>query len=68
MLSLFYAFHKSLYDTIGLLDLLQSSLAVAWYWLSTTDVPFPLGSRTVSGLRYQLLTATAYNDRTAAVI
>jgi hypothetical protein len=35
--------------------------AIAWYRLSTTDVPLPLGSWNVSGLSYQLLTATAHN-------
>jgi hypothetical protein len=34
----------------------QSSLAVAWYRFPTADVPLPLGSRTVPGLSYQLLT------------
>jgi hypothetical protein len=39
----------------------QSSLAVAWYRLSTADVPLPLGSRTVTGLTYQLLTTATLN-------
>jgi hypothetical protein len=41
-----------------------SSLAVAWWRFPTAHVPFPLGSRTISGLSYQLLTATAHNDWT----
>jgi hypothetical protein len=62
MLSLFYTLHKPLQDTLGLLSVLQSSLAVAWYRLSTADLPLTLGSQTVPGLSYYLLTVTAYND------
>jgi hypothetical protein len=40
--------------------------AAAWERLPTTNVPLPLGSRTVLGLGYQLLTATARNNWTAA--
>jgi hypothetical protein len=47
MLALFYTLHKSLQDRLGLLSLLQSSLAVARWRLPTADVPLPLGSRTV---------------------
>jgi hypothetical protein len=36
--------------------------AVALYWLPTAEVPLLLGSWTVPGLSYQLLTATAHND------
>jgi hypothetical protein len=36
--------------------------AVAWQRLSAEDSPLPVGSRTVTGLRYQLLSATAHND------
>jgi hypothetical protein len=35
---------------------------------STADVPLPLGSGTVTGLSHQLLTATAQNDCSLAVI
>jgi hypothetical protein len=35
---------------------------------SNEGVSFPLGSRTVTGLSYQLLTATVHNKWTAAVI
>jgi hypothetical protein len=35
---------------------------VASQRLSSADVPLPLGSRTVTGLSYQLLTTTAHND------
>jgi hypothetical protein len=38
-----------------------SSLIVARYRLLTADVPFPLGSRTIHGLSYELLTATDHN-------
>jgi hypothetical protein len=31
---------------------------VTWQWLTKVDVPFPLGSRTVPGLSYQLFIAT----------
>jgi hypothetical protein len=37
------------------------SIAIAWSWLSTFDDPLPLGSRTVPGLSYNILTATAQN-------
>jgi hypothetical protein len=46
----------------SVLSLLQSPLAVALQWLSMTDIPLPLGSRTISTLSYQLLTARALND------
>jgi hypothetical protein len=39
-----------------------SSPVVAWSRLSTADAPLPLGSRTVPGLSYRVLTATAHND------
>jgi hypothetical protein len=35
---------------------------------STANVSLPVGSRTVPGLSYQLLTAAAYNDWIAAVL
>jgi hypothetical protein len=35
----------------------QSSLAVAWQRLPTTDIPLPLSSRTVPGLSYQFPTS-----------
>jgi hypothetical protein len=35
--------------------------------VSTAEVPLPLGSRTVPGLSYPLLTATAHNDWTSAI-
>jgi hypothetical protein len=44
-----------------LVSTVKSSLAVSWYRLSTADVPFPLGSRTIPSLIYQLLTTT-HND------
>jgi hypothetical protein len=44
MLSLFYALHNSLQDTIGHLSLLLSSLAVASLRLRTADISLPLGS------------------------
>jgi hypothetical protein len=50
------------------LNLLQSPLAVPWQRLPTTDVPFTPGSLVVPGLSYRLLTATAYNELTAAVL
>jgi hypothetical protein len=68
ILSLFYTLHKSLEDTLVLLTLLQSSVAVSRQWLPTADVPLSLGSRNVPSLSYQLLTATAHNDWTAAVL
>jgi hypothetical protein len=40
----------------------QSSLAVAWYRLLTTDIPFTLGSRTFPDLSYQLLTLQLQTD------
>jgi hypothetical protein len=40
-----------------------SSLAVAWQRLSSVDVPLPLGSRTVPGLSYQLLTSYNCNSK-----
>jgi hypothetical protein len=40
----------------------KSSLAVVLQRLPTAVNPFPLGSRTVPGLSYQLLTATAHNN------
>jgi hypothetical protein len=43
-----------------------SLLAVARF--PTADVPLPLGSRTLLGLSYQLLTATARNDYTSAIL
>jgi hypothetical protein len=58
MVSLFCTLHKSLYETLDLLSLLQPLVAVAWYWFSTAVVPLPLGSRTVSALSYQLLTTS----------
>jgi hypothetical protein len=36
----------------------QSLLAVAWWRFPTVNIHLPLGSRTVPGLNYQLLTAT----------
>jgi hypothetical protein len=54
--------------THTLVYVVTSSLAVAWYRLSTTDVPLPLGSRTIPGLRYQLVTAAAHNDWNSAVL
>jgi hypothetical protein len=68
MLSPFYILHKLLQDTLGILSLSQSLLAVAWQRLPTADVPIPLGSWTASGLSYQLITATAHNNWTPAVI
>jgi hypothetical protein len=62
VLSLFYTLYKSLLGTLGLLSLLRSSLAVAWQRIPMADVPLPLGSRTVLGLSYQLLTITAHNN------
>jgi hypothetical protein len=41
----------------------QSSLAIAWQRLLTTDVPLPLGSRTVPGLSYQHLTSHNCNSQ-----
>jgi hypothetical protein len=41
----------------------QSSLAVAWKRLPTADIPVHLGSRTISGLSYQLLTSHSCNSR-----
>jgi hypothetical protein len=35
----------------SLVSLFQSPLAVAWYRLPNADVPLPLGSRTLPGLR-----------------
>jgi hypothetical protein len=35
---------------------------------STADIPFPLRSRTIHSINYQLLTATAHNDQASAVI
>jgi hypothetical protein len=67
MLSLFYTLYKPLQDTLGLLSLLLSSLAVAWKQLSRVDIPLPLGSWTLPGLCYQLLTFTAHNSWTPAV-
>jgi hypothetical protein len=58
MLSLFYTLHKSLTNTLGLLSLLESSLAVAWERLPIADFHLPQGSETVPGLSYQLLTTT----------
>jgi hypothetical protein len=43
-------------------------ITIAWQRLPTADIPLPLGSLTVPGLSYQLLTATAHNDWTAAVL
>jgi hypothetical protein len=40
----------------------RASLAVARQRFPTADVPLPIGSRTIPGLSYQLLTATAHND------
>jgi hypothetical protein len=56
------------YTQTSVLSLLQSPLAVAWYRLPTANVLLPLGSQTVPGLSYQLLTATPYNSRTSAVL
>jgi hypothetical protein len=56
-----YALPEPLQDTLGLLCLLQ-------YSPSAADFPFPLDSRTVSGLSYQLLTATAHKDCTPAAL
>jgi hypothetical protein len=38
-------------------------IVVAWQRLPTTDLPLPLGSRTLAGLSYQLLTATESQSR-----
>jgi hypothetical protein len=40
---------------------IQVFTAVVWQRLPTADVPLTLGSRTVTGLTYQLLTATVHN-------
>jgi hypothetical protein len=45
-----------------------SSLAVAGSQLAMADVPLPLGSWTIPGLSYQLLTPTAHNNQTSAVL
>jgi hypothetical protein len=41
---------------------------VAWQRLKTTEVSFPLPSNAVTGLSYQLLTATAHNDLAPTVL
>jgi hypothetical protein len=42
---------------------IKASLAFAWYRLPMVDVPFPLGSRPVPGLNYQLLTSHKCNSQ-----
>jgi hypothetical protein len=45
-----------------------SLLAVVWYRLPKAEVPLPLVSRTVPGLSYHLLKATAHNNRAPSVL
>jgi hypothetical protein len=42
--------------------------AVAWWRLSAADVPFPVCSRSVPGLSYQLLTETAHKDNPSSSV
>jgi hypothetical protein len=50
-----------------LVSTVTSSLAVARDRLPTADVSLPLGSRTIPGHTYQLLTATTHKDWNTAV-
>jgi hypothetical protein len=53
---MFCKLHMSLYGTVGLLSLVQSSLAVALWWISKRTFPFLSFHKTVPGLSYQILT------------
>jgi hypothetical protein len=48
--------------THTLVSTVTCSITVAWQRLSTADIPLPLGSRNISDLSCQILTATADND------
>jgi hypothetical protein len=56
------------YTQTSVLSLSQASPAAAWWRLPTVDVTLPLGFQTVPGLSYQLLTTTAHNNWTSAVL
>jgi hypothetical protein len=58
--------YNSLLHTHILVSTVISSLTIAWYQLPTVDIPLTLGSWTIPGPSYQLLTATAHNSWTSA--